>query len=158
MPELSRKESSPLEFEFFWMTSTCPALFHSFIAFAGAYLNTRYSTQFDIPPAEIMAHKLEAIRQINLALVEENLSDALLQAIMQMARLRDGTHKIKQESIQFNTTSPFKPLVISRQWQERQLADFTLEEAHFKGIRAIVNHKGGITGITSPTVAKTLSQ
>jgi hypothetical protein len=158
MPELSRKEISPLEFDFFTMISTSPALFHSFVAFAGAYINARYCGQFYVPTAEMMAHKVEGIRQINLALSTGDLSDAVLLAIMQMARLRDGAEETKLESTQLNMTSPFKPLVISLQWQERQLASFTLEEAHFKGIRTIVSHKGGTTGIQSPTVSKTLSQ
>jgi hypothetical protein len=158
MPELSRKEISPLEFDFFLMISTSPALFHSFVAFAGAYINARFSPQLIVPSTEIMAHKIEGIRQINLALSQKNLADAVLLAIMQMARLRDETEDTKQESTGLNMISPFKPLVISLQWQERQLADFTLEEAHLRGIQAIVNQKGGINGVISPTVSKTLSQ
>jgi hypothetical protein len=158
MPELSREEISHLEFDFFAMISTSAALFNSFLAFAGSYVNARFSTQSIVPTTEIIAHKIEGIRQINLALAEKNLPDAVLLAIMQMARLRDNAEDTKRKITECNMTSPFKPLVISLQWHERQLADFTLEEAHFRGIEAIVSHKGGTTGILSPTVSKTLSQ
>jgi hypothetical protein len=144
--------------DWFSMMCTSSALFHSFVSFAGAYIDARYSTQVTVDPPEILAHKVEAIRQINLELSKDELSDGLLLAIMQMARLRDETDSKKQESIELNRTSPFRLPPMLLQWQERQLTNFALDHAHLEGVRAIVNLKGGINGIKTPLVAKTLSQ
>jgi hypothetical protein len=158
MPELSSKEIFLVKNDFFSIICTSPALFHSFVSFVGAYINARYSTQFIVSTPEIIAHKAEAIRQINLELSKDSVSDALLLAIMQMARLRDETDLKEQKVMKPTWTSPFKPPSISLQWQEKQVINFTLEDAHFKGIQAVVNLKGGVDGIKSPCVAKTLAQ
>jgi len=104
-----------------------------------------------------MAHKVEAIRQINLELSKDDVPDAVILAILSLARGLEETKSEKQERIEVDRNSPFKPPLMPLQWQEN-FTRLTQEEVHVEGARAIVNLKGGINRIKSSCIAKSFSQ
>jgi hypothetical protein len=81
LPAPSSTELSPLALDWFSMIRTSPALFHSSISFAGSYIEARDPTKLLTRRPELIAHDMEAIRQINFELSRNNLSDAVLLAI-----------------------------------------------------------------------------
>jgi hypothetical protein len=152
LPPQSPTELSPLAMDWFAMIRTSPALFHSSISFAGAHIDARESTRIFVDTPEIIAHKTEAIRQINLELSKDSMSDAVMLAIMSMARVSDETEleKLKREEI--DKTSPFRPPSMPARWL-KTATNLILEDAHFAGARTIIKLKGGLDKF-SPCTAK----
>jgi hypothetical protein len=136
------------------MIRKSPALFHSSVSFAGAHIDAIESTRIFVDTPEIMAHKVEAIRQINLELGRDNLSDAVMLAIMSMARVSGETDSEKQKRIEVDRTSPFKPSSMPVQWQ-KTATNLILEDAHFVGARAIINRRGGLNNLGQCTAKGT---
>jgi hypothetical protein len=139
------------------MARTSPVLYHSCIFFAGVSIDMINSTRYFQDSPEIISHKVEAIRQINLELSADELSDAIILAILSMITEPTETELERQERIELDAACPFKPPPMPIQW--RQNWDrLVLEDVHYEGVYKIVNLKGGMHKIKSPCVSKSLSQ
>jgi hypothetical protein len=138
------------------MISTSSALFHASVFFASTFIDGRSSTQYLTQTPEVLAHNGEAIQQINLELSQDNLSDAIILAILTMAKAPEETALERQKRMELNNTSPFKLTAMPPQWHE-SFIHISLEDVHFSGARTIINLRGGVQTLTSPCTAKTLS-
>jgi hypothetical protein len=148
---------SQLALEWFSLVRSSPALLNASISFAAAHIDSRDSTRFFTHNPEIIAHKLEAIQQINLELSGNDIPDAIIHAIMSMAREPEESSTERQERIRLNNSSPFNLPLMPAEWQEN-FTLLSLENTHFEGAQAIVHLKGGIGGIRSQCTAKAFSQ
>jgi hypothetical protein len=157
LPALSSTEVSPLAMDWFSMIRTSPALFHSSISFAGAHLEAKDPTQSLTRSPEMIAHNMDAVRQINFELSRNNLSDAVLLSIMTMSRVPEETELERQKRIELNNTCPFKLPQMPPPWHEN-FVHVAIEDAHFTGARTVIDFRGGIPGFKSLCAAKVISQ
>jgi hypothetical protein len=139
------------------MIRTSPALFHSSISFAGSFVEAKDPVKMLTRSPEMIAHDVEAIHQINLELSRNNLSDAVLLAIMTMSKCPDITDLEMKQRIDLNKTSPFGLSSMPPLWHENFIK-VRIDDAHITGARIIMDLKGGISGLKSPCVAKSISQ
>jgi hypothetical protein len=144
--------------DWFSMARTSPAVLHGAIAFAAAHIDSNVSPRMFEHDPIIMAHKAEAIRQINLELRQDELPDSAIMAIMCMVTQAEETETERQESMELDRNSPFKPAPMPPEWQENFSKEIRVESAHIQGARAIVELKGGISGIQSLSAAKVITQ
>jgi hypothetical protein len=149
-------ELCPVVHDWFSMLRTCPAVFHSSISFASAYIDIRNSNQSLGRSPEIIAHSSEAIRQINSALSRNDWSDAIIFAIIGMSKPPEETDLQRKARFELNNTSPFKLHPTSPLWDEK-FVHYDLEDPHSAGIRTILKLRGGFDTISCPHTAKCLS-
>jgi hypothetical protein len=156
-PAASPTELSPLAMDWFSMIRTSPALFHSSISFAGSYIEARDPIKALTRSPELIAHDVEAIHQIKFELERNNLSDAVVLAIMTMSKCPDITELEMKERIELNSTSPFGLPSMPPPWHENFL-QLRIDDAHLSGARIIIGLRGGISDMKSPSAAKSISQ
>jgi hypothetical protein len=157
LPPPSSTELSPLALDWFSLIRTSPALFHASISFAGSYVEARDPTKQLTRRPELIAHDVEAIRQINFELNRKNLSDAVLLAIMTMSKCPELTDVERRRRIKLNSTSPYGLPSMPPPWHEDFL-QVRIDDAHISGARIAIGLRGGISGLKSLCTAKSISQ
>jgi hypothetical protein len=158
LPTRLPREASPLSMDWFSLARTSSAVFHASIAFAAAHLDSVISPRMFEHDSVILAHKAEAIRHINLELRQDDLPDSVIMAIMCMVTPPEDSERERQESMELDRNSPFKPAPMPPAWHENFSKEIRVEDAHFAGVRTVVKLKGGISGIKSLCAAKVFAQ
>lgn len=138
-------EASPLTAEWWPIFCNIPAVFHAFIFAAAVHYDNLHITTSMSQTREILAHKYEALRQLNKALAKLNGAtprDALILAMTCLGVENDGNARERVEE----ERTPFKPPepVNSPQWR-RHFA-YPKDNVHVGAATRLIDMKGGLGG------------
>jgi hypothetical protein len=149
-------ELCPMATEWFTLIRTSPALFHASMWMAGALLDSRDPIPIHSGTPELVDHKVEAIRQINIEM-NEGVPEALILAVLALTKDPRETDEEKRQRMRLDGTSPFKRPSMPCFWAE-MFTGVVQDDLHFNGAQTMVSLKGGLGAIKSLCVAKAFSQ
>jgi hypothetical protein len=138
-------------------------LFHASTHAAAVHLDSLRSSTELTETTEALAHKTEAIRLINQSLSEMQRTgslpdDALLMSVLAMtSTIQEGLDVSDEQSHCPSKYCPFKPPVMQIQFQ-KLFAKMKDDPTHLEALFMLLRLKGGIEGVNSPMVSKSIEQ